>query len=108
MRILKYSALILSLIVFGTNKSQEYGYASRCQGKQDCLENPACLCYCSGICDYREKTPEDNPVYIQNDPYGHFCYCKQWDIDVYEQKNCAIRDENKFFPRERVGGVKGF
>jgi hypothetical protein len=58
-----------------------------CNSKESCLKNPDCLCWCSQKCGWRKKTPADHPVYIENDPYGKFCYCKQWDFDHYED-NC--------------------
>ena len=58
-----------------------------CTSKEACLNDPNCLCWCSQVCSWRKKTPADHPVYIENDPYGKFCYCKQWDYDHYED-NC--------------------
>lgn len=58
-----------------------------CTTKEACLNDPDCFCWCSQACGWRKKTPEDHPVYIENDPYGKFCYCKQWDFDHYED-NC--------------------
>lgn len=60
-----------------------------CTNKEECLNNPDCLCWCSQICNWRKKTDKDHPVYIENDPHGKFCYCKQWDYDHYED-NCIL------------------
>jgi hypothetical protein len=60
-----------------------------CTTKEQCLNDPDCLCWCSQICNWRKKTASDNPVYIENDPNGKFCYCKQWDYDYYED-NCIL------------------
>jgi hypothetical protein len=48
-------------------------------------------CYCSGICAVRDVTSEDNPVYVENDPNGNYYYCKQWDIDAYEER-CQLNN----------------
>lgn len=106
MRMMKYVFLAISCIVFSqltaglpmdldASKNKECPaekYERMCQGKQDCLENPDCLCYCSGICCPRKKTANDDPIYIENDPRGHNCYCKQWDLDVYEERGCAAKE----------------
>lgn len=63
-----------------------------CKSKEACLNDPNCYCWCSQECNWRKKTPSDKPVYIENDPYGKFCYCKQWDYDHYED-NC-INNKN--------------
>lgn len=55
--------------------------------KEACLSDPNCYCWCSQICNWRKKTAEDHPVYIENDPFGKFCYCKQWDYEHYAD-NC--------------------
>ena len=55
--------------------------------KETCLNDADCLCWCSQICHFRKKTASDSPVYVENDPNGKFCYCKQWDVDHYED-NC--------------------
>jgi hypothetical protein len=60
---------------------------SQCQSKDECLNDPKRLCWCSQICKWRKKTASDHPVYIENDPNGKFCYCKKWDYDFYED-NC--------------------
>lgn len=54
-----------------------------CATKEACLNDPNCLCWCSQICNWRRKTPEDHPYYVENDPYGKHCYCKKWDYDYY-------------------------
>lgn len=58
-----------------------------CTSKEDCINDPNCLCWCSQICNWRKKTAEDRPVYIANDPHKKFCYCKQWDYEHYVD-NC--------------------
>lgn len=60
-----------------------------CTGKEQCLNDPDCCCWCSQICNWRKKTADDHPVYIEDDPNGKHCYCKQWDYDHYED-NCIL------------------
>lgn len=62
--------------------------------REACLNDPDCLCWCSQICNWRKKTAQDHPVYIENDPHGKFCYCKQWDFDYYED-NCILHKDVK-------------
>jgi hypothetical protein len=59
----------------------------QCRDQGACLNDRSCRCWCSVECDFRDKTSKDNPVYIANDPNGKYCYCKQWDLDHYED-NC--------------------
>lgn len=63
--------------------------------KKSCLSDPKCLCYCSRICELREKKADDKPVYVENDPNGHYCYCKQWDLDNYDRQRCKIKEKKK-------------
>ena len=54
---------------------------SNCEGKEDCLTNPNCLCWCAFKPGWRNKIKgQDDPQYIENDPYGHHCYCAPRDI----------------------------
>lgn len=55
--------------------------------KENCLNDPNCQCWCSQKCGYRAKKAEDHLVFVENDPNGKSCYCKQWDADHYED-NC--------------------
>jgi len=59
-----------------------------CPTQNSCADiNNSCKCYCSHICEPRDKKPEqDNPVYVPNDPEGHYCYCKPWDLENYGKK----------------------
>lgn len=59
-----------------------------CTSKEACLKDPNCACWCSVKCGWRKKRPDDHPVYIEKDPHGKHCYCKQWDFDHYED-NCV-------------------
>lgn len=52
-----------------------------------CLNDPNSQCWCSRKCGYRNKEKTDNPIFIENDDNGKFCYCKQWDRNYYK-KNC--------------------
>ena len=54
--------------------------------KKNCIKNEkSCkdckYCYCAFQGDLRKRTDKDNPVYIENDPLGHYCYCQQRDVD---------------------------
>lgn len=79
--------LILLLLMAVMGSCTDSKQRTPCTTKEQCLNNPDCLCWCSQICNWRKKTANDHPVYIENDPYGKFCYCKQWDYDHYED-NC--------------------
>ena len=63
-----------------------------CQTKEACLNDPKCLCWCAVKCGYRQKTAQDKPVYKNNDKYGKFCYCKEWDYNEHE--NRCMRNKN--------------
>jgi len=82
--------LLMSLLI-GCDKGNQ------CPSREACLKDPKCLCWCSQICNYRKKTAADNPVYIEKDPNGKFCYCKQWDVDNY-QNNCILKMDIKEEP----------
>lgn len=58
-----------------------------CGTKDACMNDSNCLCWCSQICKYRKKTAADKPIYVDDDSNGKFCYCKEWDLDHYED-NC--------------------
>lgn len=66
----------------GSNDTQ-----TTCKSRESCLNDPNCQCWCSQKCGYRKKLEADHPVYVENDPNGKSCYCKQWDVDYYEE-NC--------------------
>lgn len=46
------------------------------------LSNP-CQCYCAYKGAPRDKTADDKPIFIENDPSEIYCYCKQRDIDKH-------------------------
>lgn len=50
---------------------------STCSNEQSCVTDPSCLCYYSGICEFRAKKADDAPVFVPNDPAGNYYYCKQ-------------------------------
>lgn len=62
----------------------------RCKTEKSCINDNSCECYCSRKCGFREKEENDQPVYVENDPNGKYCYCKQWDLDNYKE-NCKNR-----------------
>ncbi|MBS0628824.1 MAG: hypothetical protein JSS30_01205 [Verrucomicrobia bacterium] len=82
----KWVLLLLVLTAILCSCSEKKGVP--CANKEQCLNDPDCLCWCSQLCNWRKKTPEDHPVYIEDDPNGKHCYCKQWDYDNYEA-NCV-------------------
>ena len=110
MAMLKYFLLITALLAFGFAEARQYTTTHRriirqgsvrngsvhkesiCKGEENCINNDNCLCYCSGICDFRKKhlgddgKQKDDPVYIKDDPYGIHCYCKPWDVEVYRRR----------------------
>lgn len=57
------------------------------QDKQRCEDkNDGCQCYCGFKPGPRDKTPDDTLIYVENDPFGNYCYCKQRDIDEVVRK----------------------
>ncbi len=68
--------------------------AKKCGTKETCETDPNCECWCSVKCGFRKKNSSDNPIYIENDPNGKYCYCKQWDYDHYED-NCILKENIK-------------
>lgn len=84
MKIIPYLLILLALTACGTAEKKNL---KPCSSKEACLNDPNCLCWCSQICNFRKKTSDDHPVYIENDPNGKYCYCKQWDYDNYKA-NC--------------------
>jgi hypothetical protein len=66
-----------------------------CKTKQSCLNNPKCECYCGVECGPRQKKADDAPIWIENDPYGHNCYCKQRDLDLVRTGKCGPMIEEK-------------
>jgi hypothetical protein len=76
-----------------------YGYSQAapaiCSTKEQCKDlSNNCMCYCSHICSPRAKTVEDDPVYYPNDPAGHYCYCKPWDLAEYTHR-CELKEKGK-------------
>lgn len=65
-----------------------------CPTKQTCKDKGnACQCWCSHKCGPRDKEEDDNPVYVNDDPYGNYCYCKQWDLDNVGR--CQVKKEKE-------------
>lgn len=84
--------LLLTIALCGCQNNGER--QNKCSIKKECLSNTDCLCWCSQICNYRRKIAEDKPIYVENDPNGKFCYCKQWDLDYYKD-NCILHKNIK-------------
>ncbi len=53
-----------------------------------CYEDPNCRCYCSVQCGPRKKRADDKPVFVKNDPAGHYCYCQIRDYKKYYENHC--------------------
>jgi hypothetical protein len=80
--------VLFLLAIFCALNTGEFLYAKSTRAKnvcgrnkEDCLNNNDCQCYCAFKGAPRDKKPEDKPIYIENDPYGHHCYCNQRDLD---------------------------
>lgn len=80
----------LALVLAGCGGSKD---GKQCITREPCVSDPNCMCWCSQICEYRKKTSEDNPKFVDNDPNGKFCYCKQWDYDNFKD-NCVQNKHN--------------
>lgn len=65
-----------------------------CGTAEKCAEDRDCLCWCSQICNFRKKTSNDHPFWVENDPNGKFCYCKKWDWEHYDN-NCILHKGDK-------------
>ena len=79
----RYVILVTALIVVCAVTYAKKNEKQRCDTKENCLNNKQCQCYCSELGDFRDKDSDDRPVYVKDDPNGVYCYCKQWDLDVY-------------------------
>lgn len=56
--------------------------------------NDSCKCYCAYRPGPRDKKADDKPIFIKDDPDGHYCYCKQRDIDKHlEDKEKQLEDQ---------------
>lgn len=84
MTAIKNAFFLLAVALLGACSG---GGGSQCQTREACMNDANCKCWCSVQCGYRKKTDNDSPVFIPNDRNGKFCYCKQWDLDYYED-NC--------------------
>jgi hypothetical protein len=78
-------ALILFLFVLACGCSSDS--EKSCKTNASCLSDPNCLCWCSQSCSFRKKEKTDNPTWVDGDPKGKFCYCKEWDVD-FMKENC--------------------
>lgn len=100
MQIIKTLLLLLTLAFLTACGNHQGKKLPPCVSKEQCLNDPNCLCWCSQVCNWRKKTSSDHPIYIENDPYGKFCYCKQWDFDHYED-NCIHKRNIKQPPNAK-------
>lgn len=66
------------------------------KNKRACQDlNNSCQCYCSWKCGPRDKQPDDKPIYVENDPAGIYCYCKQRDLDNYYTRGCHLSTQER-------------
>lgn len=54
--------------------------------------NNSCRCFCAFKPGPRDKAADDKPIFIENDPEGNHCYCKERDIKEINRKR-AERSE---------------
>jgi len=80
-----YLPMVMLALLFGCSDMGK----SPCKTKEACMNDAKCRCWCSVKCGYRQKTEADNPMYVEKDANGKFCYCKQWDLDNYKN-NCEM------------------
>ena len=80
--------MLLTILALATMINLE---SRTCKGKKNCLHDKSCQCYCARIGDFRNKEADDKPVYVKNDPRGHHCYCKQWDLDNVDNKKAKAQ-----------------
>ena len=82
--------LVISLLVFQDIAARK-NHKKNQEPKESCGNNKArckdlkdtCQCYCAYKGAPRDKVADDKPVFIEDDPAGIYCYCKQRDIDKY-------------------------
>lgn len=95
MKKITYAIIFFNLLSYSTAALAAPAVMNSCaKNKKECVENLECECYCSRKCGPRKKEVDDIPVYIANDPAGHYCYCNQWDVDNYDEY-CKKEDTKK-------------
>lgn len=68
-------------------------YKSIPKTKEEYLNsNNSPQCYCAGKCGPREIERDDYPVFVENDPNGHYLYCRPWDLTHYARR-CKARED---------------
>jgi len=66
------------------------------QSKAVCQDRKNCdKCYCSFKCGPRDKKPDDTLIWIEDDPNGIYCYCKQRDVDYFKKNGCDIKEATR-------------
>ncbi|MCX5922486.1 MAG: hypothetical protein NTX86_04110 [Candidatus Dependentiae bacterium] len=87
------SCLLVNGVDAKTKKSKKAQEVKQptCSNEKDCtnMKKP-CQCYCSVKCGYRKKMKSDRPVYVENDPTGINCWCKEWDKKNYKNNECDL------------------
>ncbi len=65
----------------------------RCVNREACETDPDCLCYSSDECTFRKKNQStDHPVFIDDDPYGNYCYCNRRDYENFQKNQCKLKE----------------
>jgi len=99
MNIKHFLYVLCGLLSLSTlNAYHKYHYKQPiCKNEEDCINTENCQCYCSVKCGFRKKDmSSDRPVYVENDPNGIGCYCKQWDLDHYKKRHCPAKDPHTY------------
>lgn len=86
--VLCVAAVVFVAIGMYANKNKQHDRGckvrrQKCTTEKNCIKNQNCQCYCSEKGSFRDKVADDKPAYVENDPNGVYCYCKQWDLDKY-------------------------
>lgn len=96
----KYLAIILvglaALPVLDARRKKSKVTLEECGNNRQRCQDPhnACQCYCAFKPGPRDKKADDTLIFVENDPEGHYCYCKQRDIDkIAEDKKTAMKQQ---------------
>lgn len=83
-----FLCLIVSVTVLGVLNAKKSKIAAPVCGNNEerCKDlNDPCRCFCAYKPGPRDKTDDDMPVFIENDPAGIYCYCKPRDLKKYRE-----------------------
>lgn len=73
-------ALACTIGVVGAKKQKQIKaeYANAKKNAENCKNSKTC--YCGYKCGPRDRTKDDETIFVENDPQGHHCYCKYRDL----------------------------